>query len=314
MAKIVFAGTPDFSVSSLRALLGTEHEVVAVYTQPDRRAGRGRQPQPSPVKNAALAANVPVCQPESFRDEHALAELRSWQPDLMVVVAYGLLLPQAVLDIPRYGCVNVHASLLPRWRGAAPIQRAIEAGDTESGVCIMQMDKGLDTGPVWHRVSQAIDKNTTGEVLHDQLAATGAQALVDALPTIFEGSTSPQAQDDVGACYARKLKKEDAWIDWTRSAEAISYQIRAFNPVPIAQTRVEGETLRVWMAVPVDGPASVSVAPGTVLAESSDGVDVQTGDGVLRLLQLQPSGKRPMAVKDFINGRSLADKFLEAPL
>ena len=309
MAKIVFAGTPEFSVYSLQALLGSEHEVVAVYTQPDRRAGRGRQPQPSPVKQAAVAAGVPVCQPVSLRDSDALAELQSWQADLMVVVAYGLLLPKSVLETPRLGCINVHASLLPRWRGAAPIQRAIEAGDKESGVCIMQMDEGLDTGAVWHRVVQSIDDNTTGELLHDQLAVMGAQALLDALPQIISATDIPEAQTDVGTCYARKLQKQDAWLDWNRSAQQLSCQVRAFNPVPVAQGKVGGETLRVWSAVAVgNGGGS---APGTVLGESAEGIDVQTGDGVLRLLKLQPAGKKAMDVAAYINGRSLLGKTFE---
>lgn len=309
MAKIVFAGTPEFSVHALQALLDSEHEVVAVYTQPDRRAGRGRQPQPSPVKQAAVAAGVPVCQPLTLRDEQALAELQSWQADLMVVVAYGLLLPKAALEAPRLGCVNVHASLLPRWRGAAPIQRAIEADDRLTGVCIMQMDEGLDTGAVWHRVEQTIDASTTGEILHDQLAVMGAQALLDAMPQILSGTASPEPQSDDGACYARKLQKQDAWLDWTRSARMLSCQVRAFNPVPVAQGKVDGETLRVWSAVAVEGTGSA--APGTVLAESAAGIDVQTGEGVLRILKLQPAGKKAMDVAAYINGRSLLGKSFE---
>lgn len=309
MAKIVFAGTPKFSVSALQALLDSEHEVVAVYTQPDRRAGRGRQPQPSPVKQAAVAAGAPVCQPVSLRNDEALAELKSWNADLMVVVAYGLLLPKAVLETPRLGCVNVHASLLPRWRGAAPIQRAIEAGDGESGVCIMQMDEGLDTGPVWHRVTQVINDQTTGEVLHDQLAAMGAQALLEAMPRVLAATELPEPQLEEGACYARKLQKQDAWLDWSRSAEQLSHQVRAFNPVPVAQGRVAGETLRVWAAVALS--ESSDAAPGSVVAESAQGIDVQTGEGVLRLLSLQPAGKKAMPVAAFINGRSLLGQHFE---
>ena len=309
MAKIVFAGTPGFSVSALQALLDSEHEVVAVYTQPDRRAGRGRQPQPSPVKQAAVAAGVPVCQPVSLRNDEAQAELQSWGADLMVVVAYGLLLPKAVLEAPRLGCVNVHASLLPRWRGAAPIQRAIEAGDSESGVCIMQMDEGLDTGPVWSRVTQTIDAQTTGEVLHDQLAFIGAQALLQVMPRILAATDLPEPQSDAGACYARKLQKQDAWLDWARTAQQLNDQIRAFNPVPVAQGRVDGDTLRVWEAAVLDQTGNTS--PGTVVAESAQGIDVQTGEGVLRLLSLQPAGKKAMPVAAYINGRSLLGKNFE---
>lgn len=309
MAKIVFAGTPEFSVSALQALLDSEHEVVAVYTQPDRRAGRGRQPQPSPVKQAALAADIPVCQPVSLRNDEALLELQSWNADLMVVVAYGLLLPKAVLDTPRLGCVNVHASLLPRWRGAAPIQRAIEAGDGESGVCIMQMDEGLDTGPVWHRVTQAINDQTTGEVLHDQLAAVGAQALLEVMPRILAAAEQPEPQSEEGACYARKLQKQDAWLDWSRTATQLSHQVRAFNPVPVSQGRITGDTLRVWEAVALSESGDAS--PGSVVAESAQGIDVQTGSGLLRLLSLQPAGKKAMPVAAFINGRSLLGQQFE---
>ncbi len=309
MAKIIFAGTPDFSVGCLQALLQSEHEVVAVYTQPDRRAGRGRQPQPSPVKLAALEAGVPVCQPVSLRDEEALVALRDWQADLMVVVAYGLLLPKAALEAPRLGCINVHASLLPRWRGAAPIQRAIEAGDTETGVCIMQMDVGLDTGPVWHRVSQAITAATTGQLLHDQLAISGAAALITALPDVLAQQRLPEPQPDTGACYARKLHKQESWLDWSESAQALDCRVRAFNPVPVAQGQVDGETFRIWAAELGSGTQDAPL--GTVLAESAAGMDVQTGDGVLRLLKLQPAGKKPMAVADFINGRSLLGKCFE---
>lgn len=310
MARIVFAGTPAFSVASLQALLNSEHEVVAVYTQPDRRAGRGRQPQPSPVKQVALAAQVPVCQPVSLRDAEAMAALRAWDADLMVVVAYGLLLPPEVLNSPRLGCINVHASLLPRWRGAAPIQRAIEAGDGETGVCIMQMDEGLDTGPVWHRASVAIDPQTTGASLHDALAALGASALREALPRVLAGDGAPEAQPEVGACYARKLHKRDAWLDWRRSAAELDAQVRAFNPVPVAQGRIGGEVLRVWRAEA--RTASSDAAPGTVLAESTEGIDVATGAGVLRLLSVQPAGKKAMPVAAFLNARSLAGQCFEA--
>lgn len=310
MAKIVFAGTPDFSVASLEALLGSEHELVAVYTQPDRRAGRGRQLHPSAVKTAALAAGIPVCQPHTLRSDEALAELQSWQADLMVVVAYGLLLPKAILEAPRLGCINVHASLLPRWRGAAPLQRAIEAGDTESGVCIMQMDEGLDTGPVWHRVNQAITDETTGDDLHDQLAAVGAQALLDALPQVLAAEHSPVAQVEEGSCYARKLHKQEARLDWSRPAVELARQVRAFNSALVAQGQVEAKVLRIWEAEPMPSPSGPAV--GAVLAESSAGIDVQTGDGVLRLLRLQPVGKKPMAVADYINGRSLLGKHFEA--
>lgn len=306
MAKLIFAGTPDFSVVCLNALLRSEHQVVSVYTQPDRRAGRGRKMLPSPVKQVAEEAGIPVRQPTSFRDQSDLEEFISWQADLMIVVAYGLLLPEAILHAPRLGCVNVHASLLPRWRGAAPIQRAIEAGDKQSGVCIMQMDRGLDTGPVWKEEALELMPNTTGQELHDQLAQLGAKTLLDTLPTILAGSSSPVIQSEQGSCYARKLLKSDAWIDWSRPASELDRQVRAFNPVPVAQSTIDGDVLRIWACEMENGNSHQ--APGTVVAETAQGIDVQTGDGLLRLLTLQPVGKKPMPVKDFINGRSLLGK------
>ncbi len=303
--RIIFAGTPDFSVPSLEALLAAGQEVVAVYTQPDRPAGRGRKLTPSPVKAAALAQGLPVFQPPTLRDEGAVADLRALAADLMVVVAYGLLLPQAVLDAPRLGCVNVHASLLPRWRGAAPIQRALLAGDGESGVTIMRMAAGLDTGPLYLLRPLAIAPRETGGSLSDQLARLGAQVLVEALPGIADGSLSPVPQDDDLANYAHKLSKAEAEVDWSRPAVEIDRLIRAFDPWPVAQTSLEGVSLRLWGSELTDLIPPPAALPGQVLAAGKGGIEVSTGAGVLRLTRLQPPGKRPMSAAEFLNARHL---------
>jgi len=300
--RIVFAGTPEFSVPPLRALLASPHRVVAAYTQPDRPAGRGRQLAASPVKALAAAHGVPVHQPVNFRAEADVAALEALAADLMVVVAYGLLLPQRVLDAPRLGCVNIHASLLPRWRGAAPIQRAILAGDAETGITIMQMEAGLDTGPMLHVRRLPIAPGETAGSLHDRLSTLGAEALLEALPGIETGTLTPVAQDDAAATYAKKLQKDEALVDWGRSAPEIERQVRAFNPWPIAETRLDGQALRIWRAVALAGQGG---APGAVLAASRDGIDVATGDGVLRVLELQPPGRRAMTAQDFLNARRI---------
>lgn len=303
--RIIFAGTPDFSVPSLEALLAAGQDVVAVYTQPDRPAGRGRKLTPSPVKAAALAQGLPVLQPPTLRDEGAVADLRALAADLMVVVAYGLLLPQAVLDAPRMGCVNVHASLLPRWRGAAPIQRALLAGDGESGVTIMRMAAGLDTGPMYLLRPLAIAPRETGGGLSDKLATLGAQALVEALPGIADGSLIPVPQDDDQANYAHKLTKAEAEVDWSRPAVAIDRLIRAFDPWPVAQTSLEGASVRLWGSELSDLIPPPAALPGQVLAAGKGGIEVATGAGVLRLTRLQPPGKRPMSAAEFLNARRL---------
>ncbi len=303
--RIIFAGTPDFSVPSLEALLAAGQEVVAVYTQPDRPAGRGRKLTPSPVKAAALAQGLPVFQPPTLRDEGAVADLRALAADLMVVVAYGLLLPQAVLDAPRLGCVNVHASLLPRWRGAAPIQRALLAGDGESGVTIMRMAAGLDTGPLYLLRPLAIAPRETGGTLSDQLARLGAQALVEALPGIADGSLIPVPQDDDLANYAHKLSKAEAEVDWSRPAVEIDRLIRAFDPWPVAQTSLDGASLRLWGSELTDLIPPPAALPGQILAAGKGGIEVATGAGVLRLTRLQPPGKRPMSAAEFLNARHL---------
>ncbi|MDX7923091.1 methionyl-tRNA formyltransferase [Aeromonas media] len=299
--KLIFAGTPDFAARHLAALLSSDHEVVAVYTQPDKPAGRGQKLTASPVKELALAHDLPVYQPASLRNEEAQAELAALGADLMVVVAYGLILPKAVLDTPRLGCLNVHGSLLPRWRGAAPIQRAIWAGDSETGVTIMQMDVGLDTGAMIRKVSCPIASDETSASLYDKLAELGPQALVDTLDAMAAGDTVAEAQDDALANYAQKLSKEEARIDWSMEAVAIERCIRAFNPWPISWFEVAEQTIKVWQAEVIDSDHGQSA--GTLLKADKQGIDVATGKGVLRLLTLQPPGKKAMSVPDLLNSR-----------
>ena len=300
--RIAFAGTPEFSLAALDAIASSQHTLVGVWTQPDRPAGRGRQLAASPVKLRAQELKLPVQQPEDFKTDAAKQALRDAAPDVMVVVAYGLILPTSVLGIPRYGCLNIHASLLPRWRGAAPIQRAILAGDAESGVAIMQMDKGLDTGDVLLEKRTAIEDADTSQVLHDRLARLGAEALMqvlDALPGV-----TPHRQDAAGVTYAAKLSKEEARLDWTRTATELARAVRGYNPWPVAYTLHLGQPLRIWRAVPVT--ATAAQAPGTVLKAGRDGIDVVAGEGVLRILELQAAGGRVQSAADFANGRDLA--------
>ncbi|MGS3138831.1 methionyl-tRNA formyltransferase [Aeromonas sanarellii] len=299
--KLIFAGTPDFAARHLAALLSSGHEVVAVYTQPDKPAGRGQKLTASPVKELALAHSLPVYQPASLRNEAAQTELAALGADLMVVVAYGLILPKTVLDTPRLGCINVHGSLLPRWRGAAPIQRSIWAGDAETGVTIMQMDVGLDTGAMIRKVSCPIAADETSASLYNKLAGLGPQALVDTLDAMAAGDTVAEPQDDTLANYAEKLSKEEARIDWSMEAAAIERCIRAFNPWPISWFEVAGQTVKVWQAEVV--PQAHGQAAGTLLKADKQGIEVATGQGVLRLLTLQPPGKKAMPVSDLLNSR-----------
>ena len=299
--RIVFAGTPEFAVSSLRAA-ARHHEVVAVYTQPDRPAGRGRGLAPSPVKLEAVARGIPVYQPESLKDEAAQQQLRDLQPDLMVVVAYGLILPKAVLAIPTHGCWNVHASLLPRWRGAAPIQRAIQAGDATTGVCLMQMEAGLDTGPVLLHQELPIAATDTGGQLHDKLAELGAQVLSDGLGLLRAGiKPIARPQPELGVTYAHKLDKAEAKLDWAQDAGALARTVRAFNPWPIAEATLSGERVRIHGAVALE--ADHGQAPGTVLAASRDGIDIACGQGALRLRVLQREGGKAITAADYLNAR-----------
>lgn len=290
--KLVFAGTPEFSVPALDALVGAGHEIVAVYTQPDRPSGRGQKLTASPVAQRAVELGIPVLKPARLRgNEAALAELRALRPECMVVVAYGLILPQDVLDIPSRGCLNIHASLLPRWRGAAPIQRAVLTGDAYTGVTIMRMDAGLDTGPMLLMESIPLSPSTTAGEVHDVLSALGARLIVQALDGLRRGALIEQPQPAEGATYAPKLSKDEAKLDWSLSAEEIVRRIHGYNPVPGAWCEWNGERIKLLRAVAESG--DVVSAPGTALAADAGGVRIQSGSGVVRLLELQRPGGRP---------------------
>lgn len=306
--RIVFAGTPEFSVPVLQAILDSNHAVVGVYTQPDRPAGRGRKLVAGPVKQLARRQGITVYQPVSFKDAATRQVLAGLHPDLMVVVAYGLLLPQSVLDIPRLGCVNLHASLLPRWRGAAPIQRAILAGDRETGVCLMKMEAGLDSGPVLAEVRTPIASDETGGSLHDRLSRLSAELLAQHLDDLEAGRLQPRIQDVSLVTYAQKLEKREAAVDWSVDAAEIERQVRAFNPWPVAQAQYQGQSLRIWRAQAVDGRAA---APGTVVAAGKDGIDVACGQGCLRLLEIQLPGGKRLDAAAFLNARSVEGAVLE---
>ena len=304
--NIIFAGTPDFAAQHLQAILNSQHNVIAVYTQPDKPAGRGKKLQASPVKQLAEQNNIPVYQPKSLRKEEAQFELKALNADVMVVVAYGLILPKAVLDAPRLGCLNVHGSILPRWRGAAPIQRSIWAGDAQTGVTIMQMDEGLDTGDMLHKVYCDILPTETSTSLYNKLAELAPSALIDVLDNLENGKFIAEKQDDSQSNYAEKLSKEEAQLDWSLSAMQLERNIRAFNPWPIAYFSTEdkdgnAQTLKVYQAEVFphqDKPA------GTILSADKNGIQIATVDGVLNLLQLQPAGKKPMSAQDLLNGRA----------
>ena len=295
--KIIFAGTPDFSVPTLQALIASEHEVCAVYTQPDRPAGRGRKIQFSPVKQCALASQIPIEQPINFKSPESLEALSHYRADLMIVVAYGIILPEKVLNTPRFGCINIHASLLPRWRGAAPIQRAILAGDKETGVTLMQMDKGLDTGDMLSKVNCPIATDDTSSSLHDKLATLGADALLDLLPHVTKGELSPKAQADAEATYAHKLTKQEALIDWQQAAASVQRAIQGYNPWPVAHTLINNKPLRIWQARATSEPATI---PAGQIKTDKNRLLVACNDFFLDITELQPANKRRMSASDYL--------------
>ena len=297
--RIVFAGTPEFAARHLQALLETGQNVIAVYTQPDRPAGRGQKLMPSPVKQLAVKHGIPLLQPSTLRDPAAQADLAALRPDLMLVVAYGLILPQAVLDIPRLGCINSHASLLPRWRGAAPIQRAIQAGDRQSGVTLMQMEAGLDTGQMLCKVSTPISDDDNAGTLHDRLAELGARAMADSIAALANGTLKGETQDDRLATYAHKLSKDEARLDWQKPAIELDRQIRAFNPWPISHTLLNGETLKVLAATAGQGNGPA----GTILQARKQGLTIACGAGALCLTRLQLPGGKPLTFAELLNSR-----------
>ena len=299
--RIIFAGTPDFAARHLGALFSSQHQIVGVFTQPDRPAGRGNKLTPSPVKVLAEQHNIPVFQPKSLRPEenqHLVADLKA---DIMVVVAYGLILPASVLAMPRLGCINVHGSLLPRWRGAAPIQRSVWAGDAKTGVTIMQMDVGLDTGDMLYKIECDIEPDDTSATLYDKLACLGPQGLLVTLLQLAEGSAQPEVQDEALATYAEKLSKEEAKLDWSLPAAQLERCIRAFNPWPVSYFIVDEQPVKVWHAQVL--PAMNNTQPGTIIHADKRGIQVMTGDGVLNITQLQPAGKKVMSAADLLNSR-----------
>jgi methionyl-tRNA formyltransferase len=318
MLRVAFAGTPEFAVPTLRALADSAHVLVGVLTQPDRPAGRGRERKAGPVKRLAQDLNLPLLQPARLTDPQARATLERWCPDVLVVVAYGLILPPAVLALPRLGCINVHASLLPRWRGAAPIQRALLAGDADTGITIMQMEAGLDTGPILAQQRLPIEPDASAQQLQDRLAVLGAGLLLTALEQAQAGLLRPRPQSDQGVTYAAKIGKAEARIDWQRSAEEIARQVRAFNPWPVAETRWHDQQLRIWEARVWVAPASnagaearasgaaVAAQPGDVLSLEHDQLMVQCGRGRLSLIKLQLAGRRIVTAREFASGQALA--------
>ncbi len=303
--RIIFAGTPEFAATALDALIKNNVDIIAAYTQPDRPAGRGRQLKASPVKELAVEHAIPVYQPSNFKQPEDIDNLKTLNADLMIVAAYGLILPVDVLTAPKLGCINIHASLLPRWRGAAPIQRAIIAGDNQTGITIMQMDKGLDTGDMLLAKSCDISTNDSGSSLHDKLAKLGAATIIEALALLQKNNLQAVKQDEAQACYAHKLSKEEALIDWQQSAEQIARQVRAFNSWPVAQTHFNNKTIRIWQATAkrssdVD---TTSVNIGKISAVNKEGIQVLCQQGVLNITELQLAGAKRMTVKDLLNGK-----------
>jgi methionyl-tRNA formyltransferase len=301
--RIIYAGTPEFSVPALERLAASRHHLVAVYTQPDRAAGRGRKIQFSPVKSCALKHELTVVQPQSFKDPEAVEQFKSFAPDLMVVAAYGILLPPSILNAPGLGCINIHASLLPRWRGAAPIQRAILAGDEETGITLMQMDEGLDTGHMLVKSSIHIDSEKSAAQLHDELKLLGEKLLMDNLDRIEKGSVIAQHQNDAEACYASKISKSEAEIDWNKSAETIHREVRAFNPWPVSFTALKGQSIKIWSAC--HRSEACALQPGQVISHNRQGIDVCCGSGVLVIKELQFAGKKRSGADQLLNSRNL---------
>ena len=308
--RIIFAGTPDFSVAPLQALLNSQHDVIAVYTQPDRPAGRGRKLTASPVKQVAEENGIPVYQPESLKEAEAQQTLNSLNADIMIVVAYGLILPQVVLDMPKMGCLNIHASLLPRWRGAAPIQRAIESGDKQSGVTIMQMNAGLDTGDMLYKLTTDITADDTAQTLHDRLSVLGCEALMATLDGLQNQTITPEVQDESLVTYAEKMHKEEAEVQWNQPALKIVRKIQAFNPWPVAYTLFQDKPLRIWQARQLTAEeqqefTDITKLPGLVLSLNKNGLIVATGDEPICIQQVQPAGKKAMSAYDFAQSRKL---------
>jgi methionyl-tRNA formyltransferase len=299
--RIIFAGTPDFAARHLDALLSSGHQVVGVFTQPDRPAGRGKKLMPSPVKVLAEEHGLPVFQPASLRPQENQQLVADLNADVMVVVAYGLILPKAVLDMPRLGCINVHGSLLPRWRGAAPIQRSLWAGDADTGVTIMQMDVGLDTGDMLYKLSCPITDEDTSATLYDKLAELGPKGLIDTLQQLADNRVQPEVQDEALVTYAEKLSKEEARLDWSLPAAQLERCIRAFNPWPMSWLEIDGQPVKVWQASVIAGP--VNAAPGTIIEANKQGIQVATVEGILNLESLQPAGKKAMSAQDLLNSR-----------
>lgn len=299
--RIIFAGTPDFAARHLDALLSSGHQIVGVFTQPDRPAGRGKKLMPGPVKVLAETHGLPVFQPASLRPEENQQLVADLNADVMVVVAYGLILPKAVLDMPRLGCVNVHGSLLPRWRGAAPIQRALWAGDAETGVTIMKMDVGLDTGDMLYKLACPITAEDTSATLYDKLADLGPQGLIETLQQLADNTATPEEQDEAQVTYAEKLSKEEARIDWSLSAAQLERCIRAFNPWPMSWLMIDEQPVKVWKASVISG--TTTAEPGTIIDANKNGIQVATGQGILNLESLQPAGKKAMSAQDLLNSR-----------
>ena len=299
--RIIFAGTPDFAALHLDALLSSGHQVVGVFTQPDRPAGRGKKLMPSPVKVLAEEHSLPIFQPASLRPQENQQLVADLNADVMVVVAYGLILPKAVLDMPRLGCINVHGSLLPRWRGAAPIQRSLWAGDADTGVTIMQMDVGLDTGDMLYKLSCPITDEDTSATLYDKLAELGPKGLIDTLQQLADNRVQPEVQDEALVTYADKLSKEEARLDWSLPAAQLERCIRAFNPWPMSWLEIDGQPVKVWQASVIAGP--VNAAPGTIVEANKQGIQVATVEGILNLESLQPAGKKAMSAQDLLNSR-----------